>query len=524
MAEINRGRGNAGRWLALVLLMTVATEGQAQIDLRTATVQDINRAFEAGTLTSEELVRRYLARIEAYNLQGPTLRAVVSVAENALERARELDEERRVSGPRSPLHGIPIMVKDTVDTVDAPTSGGAIGYANTYPLRDATVIRKVKEAGAIIIGKGNLDEFNLGSMGLSSIAGQTLNPYDLTRNPGGSSAGPGVSVTAGFAALGIGTETGASIRSPSSNSSLVGLAPTQGLISRAGLLPISYTQDRAGPMARSVWDAALLASYMKGLDAEDLFTHASLGKIPEEPYTSFLVEDGLRGARIGVLRDLFREGEEYAEINGLIEVEIEVLKEQGAVVMDGLSTGIDLVKFFPLARASTEEFLETFRAYSARRGGTLPYPTLQELVDSGQMLDRLMEDYQRYIDAGSTEFDPLYLSKLQNRENIRGILVDIMDKYELDALVHPFKSLAAPPLGTGDRGPRDNPVSAITGLPALVVPAGVNSEGLPISIEFLGRPFSEPTLFRLGYGYEQATRHRIVPLTTPPLAGEEIYF
>ncbi len=506
----------------LAFFVVTAAQAHAQIDLRSATVQDINRAFAAGTLTSEELVRRYLARIEAYNLQGPALRAVVSVAPNALERARELDAERLVSGPRSPLHGIPIMVKDTVDTIDAPTSGGAIGYVDTYPLRDATVVRKLKEAGAIIIGKGNLDEFNLGSMGLSSVAGQTLNPYDLMRNPGGSSAGPGVSVTVGFAALGLGTETGASIRSPSSNSSLVGLAPTQGLISRAGLLPISYTQDRAGPMARSVWDAALMASYMKGLDAEDQFTHASLGRIPEAPYTSFLREDGLRGARIGVLRDLFRDGAEYAEINGLIEAQIEVLKDQGAVVMDGLSTGIDLVAFFPLARASTEEFTETFRAYAARRGDTLPYPTLQSLVDSGQMLERLREDYQEYINEGSTEFDPLYLAKLKNRENIRGLLVALMDTYELDSLVHPFKGLAAPPLGTGDRGPRDNPVSAITGLPALVVPAGVNSEGLPISIEFLGRPFSEPTLFRLGYSYEQATRHRIVPQTTPPLAGEEI--
>ena len=496
----------------------------AAIDLRSATVQDINRAFEAGTLTSEELVRRYIARIEAYNEQGPALRAVISIAPNALERARELDEERRRSGPRSPLHGIPIIVKDTVDTVDAPTSGGAIGYANTYPPLDATIIRKVKDSGAIILGKGNLDEFNLGSSGESSVFGQTLNPYDLTRNPGGSSSGPGVSVTAGFAALGIGTETGASIRSPSSNSSLVGLAPTQGLISRTGLLPISYTQDRAGPMARSVWDAALLATYMRGLDGADLFTHASLGKIPEQPYTDFLREDGLRGARIGVLRDLFREGAEYAEINGLIEKEIEVLIEQGAVVMDGLSTGIDLVKFFPLARASTEEFLEAFRVYAERRGDTLPYPTLQSLVDSGQMLPRLRESYQRYIDEGPTEFDALYLSKLQNRETIRELLIELMDRYDLDALVHPFKGLAAPPLGTGDRGPRDNPISAITGLPALVVPAGVNSEGLPISIEFLGRPFSEQVLFQLGYGYEQATRHRIVPDTTPPLPGEDIRF
>jgi len=493
-----------------------------ELDLSTATVQDINRAFEAGTLTSEELVNRYLARIEAYNLQGPALHAVISVAPNALERARMLDEERARSGPRSPLHGIPVVVKDTVDTVDAPTSGGAIGYVDTYPSRDATVIRKLKEAGAIILAKGNLDEFNRGSMGLSSAGGQTLNPYDLSRNPGGSSSGPGVSVNCGFAAIGVGTETGASIRSPASNNSLVGLAPTQGLISRAGILPISYTQDRAGPMARSVWDAALLATHMRGLDAEDLFTHASLGSIPEACYTTFLKKDGLRGARVGVLRDLFRQGEEYQEINDLIELEIEVLKEQGAVVQDGLTTGIDLVRFFPLARASSEEFSEAFRVYALRREGTLPYPTLEELAASGQMLERLVASTQALVERGSTEFDALYLAKLKNRETIKRILIELMDKYEVDVLVHPFKSLSAPPIGTGDRGPRDNPISAITGLPALVVPAGVNSEGLPISIEFLGRPFSEPVLFRLGYAYEQATHHRIVPKSTPALPGEKI--
>lgn len=496
--------------------------GQQQIDLSTASVQDINRALEAGTITSEELVLRYLARIEAYNQNGPALKTIISVADNALERARELDRERAISGPRSPLHGIPIVVKDTIDTIDAPTSGGAIAFAGTYPLRDAMIIRKVKEAGAIILAKGNLDEFNLGSSGESSLGGQGLNPYDLTRNPGGSSSGPGVAVTTGMAALGIGTETGASIRSPASNASLVGLAPTQGLISRTGVLPISYSHDRAGPMARTVWDAAMLATYMRGLDAADLFTYRSLGQIPQQPYTDFLHEDGLRGARIGVLRDLFRQGEQFQEINGLIEQEIGVLREQGALIIDGLSTGMDLVSFFPMMRHSTEEFVETYRVYVQGREGTLPFETLEELVASGQMLNRLMDSYMRYVDAGSTEFDPAYLARLKNRENLTRILVDLMDKHELDALVYPFKSLPAPPLGTGDRGIRDNPVSASTGLPALVVPAGVNSEGLPFSIEFLGRPFSEAVLFRLGYAYEQATHHRRVPTLTPALPGEHI--
>jgi Asp-tRNA(Asn)/Glu-tRNA(Gln) amidotransferase A subunit family amidase len=276
-------------------------------------------------------------------------------------------------------------------------------------------------------------------------------------------------------------------------------------------------------MAKSVWDAALLASYMRGFDGADLFTHQSLGRVSNVEYTSYLHSDGLRGARIGVLRDLFREGAEYLEINELIEQEIEVIKQQGAIVMDGLSTGIDLVKFFPLSRASTEEFIEAFRVYVQGREGTLPYQTLEDLVGSGEMLESLIPSYLRYIEAGSLEHDPLYLAKLRNRENIKTILTALMDKYELDALVHPFKSMSAPPLGTGDRGPRDNPISAITGLPALVVPAGVNSEGLPISIEFLGRPFSEPVLFRLGYAYEQATKHRIVPDLTPPLSGEHIY-
>ncbi len=509
----------------LCLLGLPWSMSQAQtLDLSTATIQDINRAFEAGTLTAEELVNRYVARIDAYNEQGPALRAVISIAPNALDRARELDEERARSGPRSPLHGIPVIVKDTVDTIDAPTSGGAIGYADTYPLLDATTITKIKDAGAIILAKGNLDEFNLGSQGVSSLFGQTLNPYDLDRNPGGSSSGPGVAVTTGMAAIGIGTETGASIRSPASNSSLVGLAPTMGLVSRTGILPISYSHDRAGPMARSVWDAALLASYMRGLDGSDLFTYRSLGQIPEAPYTDFLHEDGLRGARIGVLRDLFREGKQFAEINELIDAELQVFRDQGALIIDGLTSGMDLVSFFPMMRHSTEEFLEAFRVYAERRGDTLPYRTLQELVDSGEMLDRLVDSYQRYIDAGSTEFDPAYLARLTNRQNLTDILVGIMDRHALDALVYPFKSLAAPPLGTGDRGIRDNPVSASTGLPALVVPAGVNSEGLPISMEFLGRPFSEHVLFRLGYSYEQATQHRIIPETTPALANEHIEF
>src|SRR5687767_11417737 len=232
--------------------------------------------------------------------------AIIQVNPKAIEVARALDRERREKGLRSPLHGIPVAVKDVVDVHDIPSAGGNLALAGTYPANDATVIRKLRDAGAIIFLKTNLDEFNLGAEGLSSLGGQVLNPYDLTRNPGGSSAGTGVAVNVGFAVAGIATETGASIRSPASNNSLVGIAPTQGLVSRAGVIAISYTQDRVGVHARTVADAALMLTYMRGFDAEDLFTWESLGKLSPEPYTNRLDERALVGARLGVFRDLFR--------------------------------------------------------------------------------------------------------------------------------------------------------------------------------------------------------------------------
>jgi len=498
----------------------LTAQEEREFDLRTASVADIQDAVAAGALTYERLVQLYLNRIEAYDQQGPALNAILEINPRALEIARELDKERRASGLRSPLHGIPIVVKDAVDVKDVPSAGGNLALAGTYPAHDATAVRKLREAGAIIFLKGNLDEFNLGSQGISSIGGQVLNPYDLTRNPGGSSAGPGVAVNVAFATLGIATETGASIRSPASNNSLVGIAPSQGLVSRTGAIAISYTQDRIGVHAKSVEDAATMLTYMRGFDAEDLFTWESLGKLDPRPYTEFLDENALRGARIGVLRDLFRTGDEFQPINELIDEQIQVMRRERAVIIDGLTTGMDLVAFFPMARASVYEFKYVFDAYLKNRGPDTPVRSLEELIATGQYLKSLDRFFQQALAVESPDFDREYLARLENRLTVRKLLVDLMDKHNVDVLVHPFKSLAAPPLGTGDRGPRDNPISAITGLPAIVMPAGVNEEGLPISIELLGRPFSEPTLIRLAYAYEQATHHRLVPTMTPALDGE----
>jgi len=505
--------------LTLVLFSLLAAEGRT-FDLATASIAEIQAAMDAGALTSERLVQLYLRRIEAYDKNGPKLNAVLQIHPRSLELARELDRERREKGPRSPLHGIPVAVKDTVDVKDIPSAGGNLALAGTYPSDDATVVRKLREAGALIFLKTNLDEFNLGAQGLSSLGGQVLNPYDLKRNPGGSSAGTGVAVNVGFATVGIATETGASIRSPASNNSLVGIAPSQGLVSRAGVIVISYTQDRVGAHGKSVADAALLLTHLRGFDAEDLFTWESLGKLRPEPYTAYLDPKGLLGARIGVFRDLFREGEQFASINRLIEKEIEFIQKQGAVVVDGLRTGMDLVKFFPLARASVYEFRFAFDAYLKRRGPDTPVRSLTELKATGKYLKELEESFAQALAVESPDFDREYLSRLKNRQTIRQLIVDLMDRHQVEALIHPFKSLAAPPLGTPDRGIRDNPISAITGLPAVVVPAGVNEEGLPISLEILGRPFSEPTLIRIAHAYEQASRRRVAPQSTPALPGE----
>jgi amidase len=521
MTVTRRGTGFAlaATTLAALALSINAQSPSRKFDLLTASVADIQNAVEAGKLTYERLVEMYLRRIEAYDRNGPKLNAVVAINPKAREIARELDRERTAKGRRSPLHGIPIAVKDTVDVKDITSAGGNLALKGTFPKYDATVVKRLRDAGAIIFFKANLDEFNLGAQGISTF-GPTGNPYDPSRNPGGSSSGPAVSVNVGFATLGIATETGASIRSPASNNSIVGVAPTQGLTSRAGIIVISYTQDRAGVHAKTVEDAALMLSYMRGLDPEDLFTWESLGKLTPEPYTAALVKDGLVGMRIGVFRDLFRKGDEFQPINQLIEKEIDLIRQQRAVVLDGLSSGMDLVKFFGQARASTDEFKFAFDAYLKRRGNDTPVESFEQLVASGKYLKEFEGSFKRALSVQSVDFDADYLSRLANRLTVRKLLVDLMDRYRVDALVHPFKSLAAPPIGVTDRGLRDNPISAITGLPAIVVPAGVNQEGLPIAIEFLGRPFSEPTLFRIAHAYEQVSRRRAAPKSTPHLEGE----
>ena len=343
---------------ALLLATTTAAMQSRAFDLLTASVADIQAAVAAGALTYERLITLYLARIDAYDKKGPRLNAILEINPRALDTARAFDAERRRSGLRSPLHGIPIAVKDNIDVSDVPSAGGNIALAGTYPPRDATVIRRLRDAGAIIFLKTNMDELALGNQGLSSLGGQILDPYDLTRDPGGSSGGTGVAVNVGFATVGIGTETGVSIRSPASNNALVGIAPTQGLVSRAGVLPISFTQDRVGPHAKSVADAALLLTYLRGVDPEDLFTAESAGKVDPRPYTEHAIARDASGIRIGVLRELFRGGDEFVEGSAMVDRQVAAMRAHGAVIVDNLTTGANLVERFP---ESAGERLRTAR-------------------------------------------------------------------------------------------------------------------------------------------------------------------
>jgi Asp-tRNA(Asn)/Glu-tRNA(Gln) amidotransferase A subunit family amidase len=506
-------------------MASTSTPPATQFDLQTATLEDINKAFDAGALTSEKLTQLYLKRIEAYDKRGPHINAVITLNPKALETARALDQERKAKGPRSRLHGVPVVLKDLFDTKDLPTSGGFLPLKNSQPIHDATVVARLRDAGAIILAKVNMsDWFGVPKAGdQSTVLGRTSNPYNLDLTPGGSSGGTGAALAASFAQVGLGSETGVSIRNPTANNSVVGLAPTRGLIPRTGQIMTSFTQERCGPMARSVYDVAALTDIVAGFDAEDLSTIVAPGRAPKESYTTFLDKNGLRGARIGVFRDLFRKGEIHAEGIALVEKAIAQMKEAGAVIVDPVSTGTALFPLLEDTRTNYYEAQFSYNLYFRRLGPNAVIHNMDELISKGGSL------VKPSIVRGYREFNSLmhqadFLARRDTQEMLKTEVVALMEKYRLDVLVHPFKSV--PPPGHLERGvDQDNPLSSVTGLPAVLVPAGyTKKENGPIAIEFLGRPFSEPTLFKLAYAYEQASKNRKTPASTPALPGERFTY
>ena len=523
--------------LALCALVTSPVSG-ATFDLSKSTVLEIQAAMDAGALTAEKLTQLYLARIAAYDQTGPKLNTVITLNAKALETARALDAERKARGPRSPLHGVPILLKDNFDTTDLPTTGGSKALKGTVAPDDAFTVAKLRAAGAIILAKANLDEFARGGTGTSSLGGQTLNAYVLTHSPGGSSAGTGAGVAAVFAQMGTGTETGSSIRSPSSNNNLVGISPSEGLVSRDGIIPISFTLDRAGPMARNVTDAAVMLDVMAGIDPADLTTKRAAGMKPAKGYVPFLDRHALKGARIGVLRDLATAGAEFRDCLAVFDVAVADLKKAGAILIDPFSTGMDLGAVLRDVNLSDAEYKAGLNAYFATRGGTIPVATLGDLIANGGHLGRLKETYARSNAYGSMDTNADYLARLEGREMVRRVMNELIDKYALDAVVYPhhlrpIQSIAeAAPnggetsTGSGSGGGENaRPggsarLSTVTGFPTVIVPAGFTVDGIPLGVEFFGKLFTEGRLIALAYAYEQASRHRRLPAATPALPGE----
>lgn len=509
----------------LLLILTSATVMAApgRFHLGEATISDAQEAFKSGDLTAVQLVEWYLKRIDAYDQKGPKLNSVIYVNPNALKEAAALDAQFKATGRFvGPLHGIPVLLKDNVNTKDMPTTGGSLSLAGYIPPRDAFLTQRLREAGAIIIAKVNLHEFAVWGESVSSILGQTLNPYDLTRTPGGSSGGTGAGLAANFGMLGIGTDTVNSIRSPSSANSIVGIRPTLGLISRTGVIPYSFTQDVAGPMARTVTDAVKMLNVLAGYDREDPWTAWNVGFV-EKDYTKHLDKNGLKGKRIGILRSFFGKDDVHQEVNRVSETAIAALKTLGAVIVELDTPDLDSGKIAGEISVHLYDLKPDLNSYLSDPAANTPVTSLAQIIASGKYHPGIEQNIKT---AQSLEQDDKYRQRLQRREQLRQRVMNLMAEHRLDALMFPHQKRLVVKTGGFVQVDRNGSLGSVTGFPSIVVPGGFSSPsaeagiGVPVGMEFLGRPWSEGLLIAIGYSFEQGTKFRRSPPNTPALPGE----
>ena len=489
----------------------------APFRLMEATITETQAALNSGTITSEQLVNMYLERIEAYDKQGPALNAVIRLNPNAVSEAQALDAERRAGRPRGPLHGIPVLLKDNFDTADMPTSASAASLASSIPPDDGFMVRKLREAGAVFLGKVNMSEFAWTITTISSLGGQTLNPYDLTRNPGGSSGGTGAAIAANFASFGTGSDTCGSIRIPASHQSLVGLRATQGLFSRDGIVPLALTQDMGGPITRTVADTAIVLDAIAGYDPNDPVTIVSETHTPST-YTAFLKKGRLRKARFGLLLDAIVPAQTDPDVAGVVSEAVAELQGLGAEVVEVTIPNYATIGNFSII---TREFKTNLEAY-LQATPAAPVKTLQQILGTGTVHPGALSLFTQALMFPSTDTDD-YRQRLAARAVFRDAIVKVLDDHGLDALIYPtmrMKPVAVPLTSQPGSNCR---VSAHSGLPAISVPAGFTPDGIPVGIEFLGREFTEGDLLELAYSWEQATLHRREPATTPDLEPDWAY-
>lgn len=484
-----------------------------------ADIATLQKGYKDGSFTVNEVVKAYLDRIKEIDQNGPSLNSVIFINPDALAIADQMDKELKEGKIRGPMHGIPVILKDNIDTHDKmPCTAGSRALANSFPLQDSYIAAKLREAGAVIIGKANLSEWanfrgELSTSGWSGVGGQTKNPYYLDRNPCGSSSGSGVAVSANLTMIAIGTETNGSIVCPATSNGVVGIKPTVGLLSRSGIIPISFTQDTPGPMARTVRDAAICLGTMVGVDPADSLSLASEGKYYND-YTPFLKAGSLKGKRIGLWKEPLGS---HFKVDSLMMSAVEFLKSQGAVIID-----IDKIAEPEVEEYSFEimlyEYKDGLSKYFASLGANAPVKNIQELMDFN-LKDTVELDYfnQKYLemamskgDLNSAEYKKA-LSAMQ--KGIRENGIDrVMNENNLDCIIAPTGAPAwltdvvnGDSFQVGSSSP-----AAMAGYPNISVPMG-NIEGLPVGISFFGRAWSEPLLLEIAYSYEQATHHRIVP-------------
>ena len=511
--------------LGILLLMLLSAFGwqpsvrqQKEFNPSEKTIAEIHKAFRSGRLTCHQLVEAYLKRINTYD-QPTKLNALVLVNPAALAEADKLDEEFKRTGKLRPLHGIPMIVKDNYDTKDLQTTGGSLALKGSVPPNDAYQVRKLREAGVIVLAKSNMAEWAFSPyLTESSIGGITRNPYDLERVPAGSSGGTAAAVAANLGMAGLGTDTGNSIRGPSSHNALVGIRSTMGLTSRAGIIPLYLRNDIGGPMARTVEDAVRILEVIAGYDPADPITKLSAGKVPKS-YTQFLKRNGLKGARLGVFRRYIDAPTTDPQIKELMAKAIEDLKAQEAIIVDPF----DIPNYEELTRNIwCDAFHYDVNNYLASLGDKAKYKNLNEVVASGLYSSYIEARLKRAIQTTSQEPPCEDLYHAPRNIAFREAVLKAMEQFRLDAIIYPTWSNAPRKVGDLQSPAGDNSqiLSPQTGFPAITVPMGFTYGSLPAGMTFLGRLFSEPDLIKFVYAYEQATKHRRPPEKFPPITNK----
>jgi Asp-tRNA(Asn)/Glu-tRNA(Gln) amidotransferase A subunit family amidase len=537
--QIFRSTLAKGRVLVgVVVLMLMMQPPANALAVEEATIADVQAAYLNGQMSARQLVAAYLQRIAAYDQQGPYLNSIISLNKNALAEADALDAKLKLTGKLSgPLHGIPVLVKDCIDALGMTMTSGFQGWKNYYPSSDAPLVAKIKTAGGIIIGKASLSEFtNGGGDNINSILpGFARNPYNTAFATGGSSGGTGAAIAANFALVGVGTDTGGSVRMPAAHNALVGLRPTVGVISRTGIQPNNSVRDTAGPMTRTTTDLALLLDAMAGIDINDAVTLSSKVHIPKT-YTSYLQKNALKGARLGVLRQVFTAKVTDPRIIAHFNNTLNELSAAGAVIVDDFA--VPEIESLPRAPQTPARRKVDMIKFLAEHPG-IPYASPQAIADSKLAHPLHQAGLEAVAEAGAPETDEATIKGLEIEATYRMAFTRAMDAAKIDAVI--FPTWAQLPVLNGDRNTQvmteePNPKGGVTGLsssltfvgstlqwPALSVPSGYLGQGLPVGLQMLGRAWDDGKLIGYAYAYEQATQYRRPPASTPPLTIDNMH-